>query len=167
MSVDMTARWGLPFLFAGQAQKELYHNEALALIDMLLHGWAESADQAIPPSAPVVGTCWIVAEDAGDAWEGQEGAVACWTDGGWRFVTPRSGLSLWVSDRGHALHYDGTDWQDSSLRQDGLYIAGQRVVGERADAIAYPSGGGSVDAEGRAAIARIIDVLRAHGLVEP
>ena len=31
-----TARWALPLLEAGQAQKEMGHNEALAAIDLLM-----------------------------------------------------------------------------------------------------------------------------------
>ena len=31
--MDGTPRWALPFLFAGQAQKEMFHNEALVRID--------------------------------------------------------------------------------------------------------------------------------------
>lgn len=33
MSMETTARLGLPLLAPGQAQKELFHNEALALVD--------------------------------------------------------------------------------------------------------------------------------------
>ena len=49
MTSDATPRWALPQLFAGQAQKEVFHNEALARIDMLLHGHAESADEDTTP----------------------------------------------------------------------------------------------------------------------
>ena len=42
--MDGTPRWALPFLFAGQAQKEMFHNEALVRIDALVHGIAQSAD---------------------------------------------------------------------------------------------------------------------------
>jgi hypothetical protein len=48
-------------LQAGQAQKELTHNEALALIDMLLHAQVESMTVATPPGGAVVGQCWVVA----------------------------------------------------------------------------------------------------------
>jgi hypothetical protein len=50
-----------PLLQAGQAQKELTHNEALALIDMLLHAQVESMTVATPPGGAVVGQCWVVA----------------------------------------------------------------------------------------------------------
>ena len=82
--MDATPRWGLPLLFAGQAHKELAHNEALVLIDALLHGRVESAAINAPPEDPAPGQCWIVANAGQGAWEGRSGSVACWTDGGSR-----------------------------------------------------------------------------------
>ncbi|AMK22460.1 MULTISPECIES: DUF2793 domain-containing protein [unclassified Sphingobium] len=165
MTMDSTFRWALPQLFAGQAQKEIFHNEALTRIDMLLHGAVESADEDVPPASPAVGACWIVTAGASGAWEGQDGALACWTDGGWRFAAPRVGLSLWVVDRGHVMQHDGVDWHDSGVRGDGFYIGGARVVGAQAAAITDPSGGATVDAEARSALAAILGALRAHGLI--
>ena len=55
-----SARLGLPFLAAGQAQKEVTHNEALALIDAGLSPAAETIGVTAPPSAPALGQCWIV-----------------------------------------------------------------------------------------------------------
>lgn len=167
MSMDVTPRWALPQLFAGQAQKELFHNEALALLDMLLHGQAESADIATPPSSPPLGECWIVAADANGAWEGRDGALACWTEGGWRFATPRAGLSLQAADRGHAMQHDGSGWHDAAVREDGFYVDGLRVAGPRVDAVVNPIGGSVVDAEARGAIVQILDALRTHGLITP
>jgi len=68
MVMSETARWDLPLLFAGQAQKEVFHNEALVRMDMLMHARAESADLAEPPEMPDVGQCWIVANGAVGAW---------------------------------------------------------------------------------------------------
>lgn len=167
MTVDVTPRWALPQLYAGQAQKEVFHNEALARIDMLLHGQVESADEAAPPVSPDVGQCWIVAAGGTGAWDGKDGAVACWTAGGWRFATPCAGLSLWVLDRNHWMQHDGTDWLDGAVREDGLYVEGLRVIGPRLSAIADPAGGATVDGESRSAIMEILGALRLHGLIAP
>lgn len=167
MATDATPRWALPNLFAGQAQKELFHNEALARIDMLLHGQAESADENLPPVSPGEGQCWIIAAGATGSWLGRDGSVACWTDGGWRYVEPRAGLSLWVADRGHPMQFDGDGWASGGVRTDGLYVGGLRVVGTRLPAISNPVGGGSIDNEARSSIAAILSAMRDHGLIEP
>lgn len=166
MTSDTTPRWALPNLFAGQAQKELFHNEALARIDMLLHGQAESADETAPPLSPEEGQCWIVAAGATGAWLGREGAVACWTGGGWRYAEPRAGLALWVINRGRLVRFDGSGWEDGALRADGLYVGGVRVAGTRRPAIDNPVGGGSIDSEARSSIAAILSAMRDHGLIE-
>lgn len=165
MSEDLTARWALPLLYAGQAQKEMFHNEALALVDMLLHGVVESADIGVPPASPVAGQCWIVGAGGSGAWAGQDGAIAGWTPGGWRFVTPRAGLAVAVADRGHAMIHDGSGWRDGPLRADGLYVDDDRVVGAQAPAIPEPSGGSVVDEGARAALGAILTALRGHGLI--
>lgn len=166
MTQDATPRWDLPLLHAGQAQKELFHNEALARIDMLLHGVAESADLTEPPVSPENGACWIVADGADSVWTGRDGAIACWTEGGWRFVMPRAGLAMGVADRGHAMIHDGAAWIDERLRADGMYVGGNRVVGARGAAIADPAGGSIIDEGSRDAIGAILAALRNHGLID-
>ncbi|MES2173425.1 MAG: DUF2793 domain-containing protein [Pseudomonadota bacterium] len=163
--MDDTPRWALPLLFAGQAQKEIQHNEALTLIDALLHGRVESADLSAPPGAPIVGQCWIVAAGASGDWAGQVDAVALWTEGGWRFVAPRAGLRVAVADRDHALFYDGTEWRGDAIRDDGLYLDDERVVGPQMAAIIAPSGGSVIDVEARSTLADILTALRSHGLI--
>jgi hypothetical protein len=165
MIMDMTPRWALPLLFAGQAQKEVFHNEALTLVDALLHGRAESADVANPPGTPEIGQCWIVAAGASGAWAGQAGAIAVWSEGGWRFVAARAGVAMDVADRGHRLFHDGTDWRDSAVRSDGLYVDDQRVIAARQAAIPAPIGGAVIDVEARTTLATILSALRAHGLI--
>lgn len=166
MAGEQSARLGLPLLHAGQAQKEVTHNEALTMLDMLVQGCAQSADLSAPPVSPLAGQCWIVDSGGSGAWTGKEGAIAGWSGGGWRFATPVRGMRMWISDRGHAFLYDGTEWAAEGARGDGFYVDGQRVAGPRQSAIAEPSGGGVVDAEARAVIAAIIGLLQSHGLME-
>src|SRR5690606_18685268 len=88
-----TARFGLPLLFAGQAQKEFYVNEAHALTDALLHAACEG-EGAAPPASPAAGETWLVAAGATGDWAGQDDALAAFQSGSWLFVQPKEGMRL-------------------------------------------------------------------------
>ena len=45
-------RIGMPLLSAGQAQKELIHNEALILLDAVVHGCCSGPPLDAPPVVP-------------------------------------------------------------------------------------------------------------------
>lgn len=143
---DTTARFALPQLKAGQAQKEVTHNEALALIDGLLHPAAESMALSIPPGEPRIGESWLVAGSPAGAWEGRADRLATWTEGGWRFSDPREGMAVWVRDTGLVARWTGARWDTGAP-------------------IAAPDGGGTVDAEARASLASVLAALRNHGLI--
>ena len=165
MIESATARLALPMLSAGQAQKEMSHNEALTLLDMAVQGAVEAADSDVPPIDPEPGQCWIVGGEPEGAWSGHAGEVAGWTAGGWRFVVPREGMRLWLGGgEGFALFREGA-WRLGELHGT-LFVDGEQVVGARAAAIMEPTGGTTVDAEARATIVAVLEALRAHGLVD-
>lgn len=165
MSTDATSRLGLPFLAAGQAQKELTHNEALALADASICAAVQGIAIDVPPANPALGQCWIVGATPSGAWAGRAHALASWTAGGWRFVPPAEGLCAWViPDRLWVVRDNGA-WRVGDLRGSQLILAGQRVVGPRQTGVPAPSGGTVVDVEARAAINAIIARLSAHGLI--
>jgi len=163
---DTSARFTLPFILPGQAQKEAYHNEALALIDAALHAEVEEGPLDTPPADPGEGQCWIVAEDAVGAWTDRVDALACWTGGGWRFVAPRPGMLAWNKASGLWLHWSGTGWSDGSLPAAALFIGGQQVVGPRLPDVPSPSGGTVIDVEARAAVDALVATLKSHGLID-
>ena len=165
MSDDASARLSLPFLAAGQAQKEVMHNEALQALDMLVQPVVLSADLSSPPGTPGDGECWIVAASPDGEWAGHAGDIAQWTAGGWRFAGPSAGWRCHVLDRGAAMSHDGSGWQDEAVRADGFYLAGERVVGARQPAITTPAGGTVVDLEARETIAAILAAMQTHGLI--
>lgn len=160
-----TPRFGLPFLEAGQAQKELFHNEALQTIDVLLGAAVEEPPRISPPNAPAVGACYIVAASPTGAWAGQAGKLAAFTDGGWRFVAPAEGLSVHVRSTAVDALFRGGGWALGQLRGDSVLVGGEQVVGGRKAGIANPSGGAVTDAEARSAIGAILTALRQHGLI--
>lgn len=83
MMTDHTARLELPLLHAGQAQKEGTHNEALTMVDLLLHGCVDSVGEDTPPAAPSVGECHVVGDAPSGEWAGHASHMAGFTAGGW------------------------------------------------------------------------------------
>lgn len=163
---ERSARFALPLLQPGQAQKEAFHNDALTAIDLLLEAAVEGAPTATPPATPQIGQCWIVGEAAADAWAGQVTRLAAWTAGGWRFLQPQPGTRAWNKAAGLWLYWNGSAWSDGSLPAAGIVIEGQQVVGPRQSIISSPSGGTTIDAEARAALASVIVALQTHGLID-
>jgi hypothetical protein len=137
-------RYGLPYLFSGQSQKELFVNEAHARIDALLHAAVEgTANQ--PPAAPDEGECWLVGETPAGAWADHGGALAAYQAGGWIFAPPLDGLRV----------------LDKSTGQEIRFLQGW----QRPDPPAEPSGGTTVDVEARSAIAGLVEALIAAGIL--
>ena len=151
--MERTSRLGLPTLVPGQAGKEVTHNEALVLLDALVGGVVDAVGLDAPPTSPAVGRCWVVGASPTGSWAGQAHALACWIEGGWRFVAPAEGLALVARGTGTPIRY-----------RDGAWRTGE-VAGARRPAIADPAGGGTVDVEARAALAAVLGALRAHGLI--
>ncbi len=162
---DQTARFALPFIAPGQAQKELFHNEALVRVDTALQASVVAAGLDTPPDTPVAGQCWIVGSGPTGAWEGQAHALAAWTGGGWRFVAPVAGMTVWHASDSLPMIYVGTAWTTGILRAAGIVVGGVQVVGPRQPAIAPPGGGTMVDSEARTTLSGVISALIAHGLI--
>jgi hypothetical protein len=139
-----TARYQLPYIISGQAQRELSVNQAHALADALLHP-AIQGETDMPPASPADGECWVVGPAPTGEWAGRAGMLACRQADTWLFVTPREGFSALDKAAGQTARFDGA-WQ-------------------RAVAVTVPSGGATVDTEARAAIADLIAALVAGGIL--
>ena len=140
-----TARLHLPLLAPGQAQKELTHNEALTLVDILTNPVVENATTAVPPPNPGSDQSWLVAPDAAGAWAGQSSRIAAFTVGGWRFVSPYEGMIVW----------------DKATGKQRRFHSGQWITPNN---FTLPSGGTVVDQEARAAIGNVAALLANWGL---
>lgn len=143
MFESVSPRFGLPLLFAAQAQKEAFVNEAHALIDALLHCAIEGRS-AMPPSTSVDGESWIVGDGATGAWQGRDGSLAFRQSGNWLFVSPQDGMRVLDRSSGQEMRYFG-GWQIPNAPLE-------------------PTGGLTVDSEARHAINELIAALRASGV---
>jgi hypothetical protein len=139
----VTDRLALPLLFAAQAHKEVFHNEALARIDALLHA-AVLDEQNAPPPAPAPAECWLVGAAPTGPWSDHPGAIAIFQAGAWVFADPVPGMRIFNrSTRQFTVFCD--EWRKPAIFEE-------------------PTGGLHVDAEARVAIRAIVSALQAAGV---
>ena len=140
-----TARFSLPLLFPGQAQREFAVNEAFARCDILLHATV-SEEISTPPADAADGEAWLVGAAATGDFADRDGMIAARCFGQWMFIAPHDGMRLF----------------DRSTRREFLFSGGWL----RPQVIDAPTSGAVVDAEARITIGAILDVLRNNGIVE-
>ncbi|MEQ1510535.1 MAG: DUF2793 domain-containing protein [Sphingopyxis sp.] len=147
MPVSLTTdRLNLPLLAAGQAQKELTHNEAITKIDALLFPRAELAGLNTPPTTPLPGQCWLLGATPTADWAGMAFHLALWTSAGWRFSVLPLGSRV-------AVGANQTLW---TLNASGWQVAA---------AITSPTAGTTIDVECRAAVTALLQALRSIGII--
>lgn len=93
-----TPRFILPMLDESQSSAEIPHNDALLIIDALMHLSIKDRNLATPPGGPAAGDCYQVAAGGTDAWAGKDGSIAIFTSGGWVFAPVRTGMVMYVED---------------------------------------------------------------------
>jgi hypothetical protein len=139
-----SSRFGLPFLFPGQAQKEVYINEAHALVDALLQPVIEGVSDT-PPVYPQDGGCWIVGSTPTGAWAGHASEIACYQAGSWLFAPAVNHMRVFDRSSSVYLHFNER-WSLPAT-------------------VTAPSGGSTVDTEARAAITALIQALASGGAI--
>ena len=91
--------------------------------------------------------------------------MAGYTSGGWRFILPFEGMSVFVKSNGIPATYRSGAWEFGVLRGSSLVIGDDQVVGARSAAIPSPMGGGTIDSEARSTVDQVLAALRQHGLI--
>lgn len=100
----------LTLVETAQAQKEITVNQALMRIDAVLNMGAKDKDIATPPGAPGAGDTYIIAPSPTGDWTGKAGQIAYYEQI-WRFIVPKEGMRLFVSDENSTYVYDGSIWK--------------------------------------------------------
>jgi hypothetical protein len=144
---NLTPRHAMPQLAVAQAAKEITHNEALALIDALLHPTIEAVVVAPPtPTAADAGKCWLVGPAATGLFAGKSDRIAYWTGGSWRFATATEGMRAWYKPSAAHIYFIDQQW---------LML----------QPVDVPVSGSVVDVEARAALTALIDRLVSCGML--
>jgi hypothetical protein len=87
--MEKTGRYDLPLIMPSQAQKHVTHNEALTLVDGLIHVAVKSFGETAPPLTAQIDDTFVVGASATGGWFGEDSNIAFNTEAGWRFAAPR------------------------------------------------------------------------------
>ena len=128
-------------LHVGQAQKEIFHNEALYILDNIVAPVVQDIETDPAILSPEPGESWIVGIDPIGLWTAQENKIASWSENGWRFMEPKAGMLVMDTQAGCFRIFQESSWFVSN-------------------SLSGISGGTVVDDEARTAISSIIDLLR-------
>lgn len=104
----------LPYIQPAQAQKHVTHNEAIELLDMIVHLTVQDFEATTPPGTPTEGETWVLDGAPTDAWTGQGGKIASFRGGGWMFVAPNTGWQAYSIIAEQIRVYTGTIWASST-----------------------------------------------------
>ncbi|MDR1425854.1 MAG: DUF2793 domain-containing protein [Rickettsiales bacterium] len=91
--MEFTNNLKLPLLVPNQSGKEFTHNEALVILDNLLHSGVKNTLNG-PPPEPMTGDRYLVGPEATGDFLGKENSIAFY-DNGWRFIIPPPGQLIW------------------------------------------------------------------------
>ncbi len=163
--MSMTPRLQLPFIVAGQAQKEVTHNEALQRLDMLVQATCAAGPSNAPPINPQTGVCYLCGSAPTGDWAGHANALAQWTSAGWRFALAIEGTQIASAGTGLFWQFLDGGWSLGIVEATEIRIDGARVLGPRLSPITGAEGGTTIDVQARATIDAILIALEAHGLI--
>jgi len=107
---ETTTLLSLPYIMPSQAQKHVTHNEALRMLDALVHLRVGARGVDTPPADPAEGDRWMVGAAPSGAFAGQSGNIAAFQDGAWAFHPPRAGWVIWDAAESALLVFDGAAW---------------------------------------------------------
>ena len=105
-----TETLGLAEIIESQSAKYATHNQALREIEGRTVR-VKSRTTTAQPGSPAAGDTYILPTGAtGTNWAGNDGKIAHYYGGSWKFWTPVEGVRVWVNDEDHRVVYNGSAW---------------------------------------------------------
>lgn len=108
--MSATHRLKLPLIHSGQAQKEITHNEALNLLDVLINTVACDVSVNKPPAKTGLGELYIIGENPIAEFTNHPNEIAQKLESGWRFIAAHKWLIVTVDLDGSRYTFNGKIW---------------------------------------------------------
>ncbi len=109
-SEEYTRNLKLPLLVPNQSGKEFTHNEALIIIDSLIHNVVIDILNT-PPTELNVGNKYIIGANAGGDFKNKENQIAIYDENGWKFVEVQNGYFVWVINHSSLYIFENNIWK--------------------------------------------------------
>ncbi|HJD59257.1 MAG TPA: DUF2793 domain-containing protein [Rickettsia endosymbiont of Omalisus fontisbellaquei] len=106
-----TNRLKLPLLYIGQAQKEITHNEALNLLDVLVNPVAQEININSPPTDLKIGKLYVIGLEPTGEFKDHKNKIAQRLENSWRFIKPQKWLEIAYSKDGTKYRFTGKEWE--------------------------------------------------------
>ncbi|MCT4635628.1 MAG: DUF2793 domain-containing protein [Rickettsiales bacterium] len=104
-----TGRLKLPYILQAQAQKEVTHNQALNILDVLVNTVAVSISNT-PPDNPNEGDIYIAGTNPEGIFDGNANNLAQYTEGSWSFYQPLNYMEVMVIDESQKFTFIDNKW---------------------------------------------------------
>lgn len=118
--MSYTTRLKLPFIHSGQAQKEITHNEALNILDILTHPVVQAVKVESPPDNVQLGQLYIIGQNPQNEFINHASQIAQKLEQGWKFITAPKWLEVTLDSNGNKYRFDGNNWVESSALSSAL-----------------------------------------------
>lgn len=135
--MENTARLGLPYLIASQAQKHVTHNDALRDLDALVQLAAKDIGINAMPSAPEEGDRYIIGREPVGDWAFYADHLASYQDGYWAYFTPREGWQCWLESTASIYIFTEDAWLE--VTSGGADILGVNTEADSTNRLAVKS----------------------------
>ncbi len=139
---------GGEYLVEEQSLRALTANDLINRLAALASPLVLDRDLTAPPGSPSEGDTYIVGGSATGDWSGEDGNIAAYYSG-WIFVTPRGGMTAYVSDEKLWLGYSSVesvwhplqeDWSSGTEHWTGRYSTeGDPIYAKMLDFGALPN----------------------------
>ncbi len=114
MNSTATPSLTLPFLQAGQALKNITHNDALNRLDAGLYLSCSDMGADSLPADPASGSAVIISDTAVPDLSDRVGQIAVFQAGNWVWFNPQSGWMIWDSAGDRLRVFNGVEWVSAS-----------------------------------------------------
>ncbi len=104
-----TGRLKLPYIMQAQAQKEVTHNQALNILDVLVNTVVQSIIDT-PPDKVNESDIYIVGDNPQGIFDGNANHLAQFSEGGWSFYQPLNYMEVMVIEQTQKFTFVNNAW---------------------------------------------------------